>query len=282
MEEPLGDRLISEKLVTPEQVDKALGRQKLHGGRLGANLITLGFIDQSTLDAFLKKAPPPPTSMDDTGLEADQLAELVLKTVLFMANFTMAEVASRVRLPVSIVDRALEMLRQKKFCEVKGGTDFSRTSYTYSITDAGKEGAREAMDRCHYVGPAPVSLEDYQTMVDSQTIKTAFVDPQTIRDAFSHLVIHPRILNQLGPAVNSGKSIFLYGPPGNGKTTIAETIADLFTDGIYIPHAVEVDRQIIRVFDPIHHRKLDGEEASAQASPPRLLMMSGGSFAGVP
>ncbi len=265
MAEELGSRLIREKLVTEEHIEKALARQKLHGGRLGANLIALGFIEKQALYAFFKKTPPPPKSIRDTGLELDLIVDLVLKTISFMSTFTLQEVAERIRLPVSIIDRALEVLRREKLCEVKGGTDYARTSYRFSITAFGRDRAQKPMAQSDYIGPAPVSLHDYQTMVESQSIKTAFVNQEDIQKAFSPLVVNPRILSQLGPAVNSGKSIFLYGPSGNGKTIISETIANLFNDYIYIPYAIEVDRQIIRIFDPSAHHKVT-EEPSASTS----------------
>lgn len=258
MEETIGNRLIREKLVTEEQIQKALARQKLHGGRLGTNLMALGFISRQILDAFFKKSPPSPQSVKETGLDLELITELVLKINFFMGTFTLSEVARRIRLPIPIVDKAVEVLREEKFLEVKGGTDYARTSYKFSITTAGRERARDCMDRSRYAGPAPVSLDDYKTMVDTQSVKTAVIDQETIRKAFSHMVINPLVLNQLGPAINSGKSIFLYGPAGNGKTLIAETIADLFEETIFIPYAVEVDRQIIRVFDPINHIEISG------------------------
>ena len=258
MEETLGNRLVREKLVTEEQVGKALERQKLQGGRLGVNLMTLGFITQQTLEAFFKKSPPAPMSVKETGLDLDLITELVLKTISFMGTFTMGEVAQRIKLPIPVVDKALEALRQEKFLEVKGGTDYARTTYKFSMTTGGRERAQETMAQSQYVGPAPVSLDDYKIMVDSQSVKTAFVNQEAIQKAFSHLVVNPLVLKQLGPAINSGKSIFLYGPSGNGKTTIAETIANLFEDAIYIPYAVEVDRQIIRIFDPINHTEISG------------------------
>jgi predicted ATPase with chaperone activity len=269
MEETLGNRLIQEKLVTELQVQKALERQKLEGGRLGANLIALGYITQEALEAFFKKSPPAPMSLKETGLDLDLITELVLKTIALMGTFTMGEVAQRVKLSIPIVDKALEALRQEKLVEVKGGTDYARTTYKFSITTLGRERSQEYMAQSQYVGPAPVSLEDYKSRVDSQSIKTAFVNQEAIKKAFSHLVVNPLVLKQLGPAINSGKSIFLYGPSGNGKTTIAETVANLFEDAIYIPYAVEVDRQIIRVFDPINHAEVSdaGAGQAAPASP---------------
>jgi predicted ATPase with chaperone activity len=277
MEETIGNRLIREKLVTEEQVQMALAHQKLHGGRLGTNLMALGFISQQVLAAFFKKSPPPPQSVKDAGIDLELITELALKTISFMGTFSIGDVAQRIRLPIPIVDKAIENLRQEKLLEVKGGTDYARTSYKFSITTGGRERAQDYMAQCRYVGPAPVSLDDYKTMVDSQSVKTAFVNQETIRKAFSHLVVNPLILNQLGPAINSGKSIFLYGPSGNGKTTIAETIANLFEDTIYIPYAVEVDHQIIRVFDPINHAEIpSGEsgEAAPETSPydPRWIL----------
>jgi predicted ATPase with chaperone activity len=266
VEETLGHRLVQEKLATKEQVQQALERQTLHGGRLGANLMALGFITQEALEAFFKKSPLSPQSIQETGLNPNLIMELVLKMISFMGTFTLSEVAQQIKLPIPIVDKAIEVLRQEKFVEVKGGSDYARTTHKFSITTPGRERAQEYMAQCQYIGPAPVSLDAYKATVDSQSIKTVFVNQETIRNAFSHLVINSRRLNQLGPAINSGKSIFLYGPSGNGKTIIAETIARLFDDTIYIPYAVEVDHQIIRVYDPINHteRTAPGSEHADQ------------------
>jgi predicted ATPase with chaperone activity len=253
LEDSIGYRLVEKKIASREQVQKALERQSLHGGRLGTNLTALGFITQDALEAFFKQRPSPPQSIQETGLNLNLITELVLKMISFMGTFTLSEVAQQIKLPIPIVDKAIEELRQDKFVDVKGGSDYARTTHKFSITTPGRIRSQEHMAQCQYIGPAPVSLDAYRAMVASQTIKTAFVDQGALKKAFSHLALNPRRLHQLGPAINSGKSIFLYGPSGNGKTTIAETITRLFEDSIYIPYAVEVDHQIIRVFDPINH-----------------------------
>jgi predicted ATPase with chaperone activity len=256
VEETLGHRLVQEKLATKEQVQKALERQTLHGGRLGTNLTALGFITEDALESFFKKPPPSPQSVKETGLDINLITELVLKMISFMGTFTLNDVAKRIKLPIPVVDHAVEVLRQEKLVEVKGGSDYARTTHKFSITTPGRERSQEYMAQCQYIGPAPVSLDAYKATVDSQSIKTAFINQEAIKKAFSRLVVNPRRLNRLGPAINSGKSIFLYGPSGNGKTIIAETIARLFEDTIYIPYAVEVDHQIIRIFDPINHTEI--------------------------
>ena len=110
----------------------------------------------------------------------------------------------------------------------------------------GRKRAKEALELCNYIGVAPVTLADYTTQMEYQSVKSVLVNEGAIKKAFSHLVISGNLIDQLGPAVNSGKSIFLYGPPGNGKTAIAEAIGSLLPGDVYIPHAVIVDRQLIR------------------------------------
>lgn len=259
MTETLGEKLIEKGLVTSAQVEKALVRQKLHGGRLGHNLASLGFISHSTLNSFLRQKPPAPATVDDTGLHPDFIAELALKVIFYLGNFNIFDVSDKLMLPINIVDAALQTLRQEKFCEVKGGTGYESTTYLYTITGAGRQRAMELLEKNHYVGPAPVTLEDYTRMCEFQTIKNMYVSEEEIKKAFSPYVISEQLFNQIGPAVNSGKSIFLYGPAGNGKTTIAEAVGSLMGEDIYIPHAVSVEREIIRVYDPINHKPAQEE-----------------------
>ncbi len=257
----LGHRLLREGLITEQELSAALERQRHQGGRLGHNLVALGIIKQDELEKFFKRHPPAPKSVEETGLELTFIADLILKHLLFMGEFRLADVVERVKLSLAIIDRAMEVLRRDKLVEVKGGTGYATMTYTFKLTDQGKNRATELMELCRYVGPAPVTLNDYRSMVEVQTVKSALVSEESTKRAFSHLILNESVLKRLGPAMSSGKAIFLYGPPGNGKTAIAETVGRLLPDTAYIPYAITVGGQIISIFDPVNHVLADAGSA---------------------
>jgi MoxR-like ATPase len=258
----LGERLVEEKLITQRQLEAALQRQRMRGGRLGRNLCALGFLDEKKLQETFRKPPGCPQTVEDTGLDLAFIADLVLKHTLFLGEFTLAELVDRVKLPAGIIDLAIEELRREHFVKVKGAALYTKSSYLFSITEPGIRRANSLLDVSRYVGPAPVTLEEYQDMVDLQTVRSLLVREEQVQKMFAHLVVSERLLNRLGPALSSGKEIFLYGPPGNGKTSIAEAIGELLPGGIYMPYALLVRGEIINVYDPVNHRVLndDAEE----------------------
>ncbi len=255
----LGWNLMAEQLITETQLEEALARQKSQGGRLGENLIDLGFITLEEFKTFLKKHPHAPRTVQDTGLEVPFIAELALKHILSMGEFKLADLSASLKLTVPVVDTAVEYLRRDKFVEVKGAPQYSRSTYRFIISGPGEKRARELLEMCCYAGPAPVSLDAYRKMVISQTVKNIDIDQEALRRAFSHLVVSEKRLKLLGPAIASGKSIFLYGPPGNGKTSMAEAIGKALDDAVYIPYAIYVGGEIISVFDPINHIPVKAE-----------------------
>jgi predicted ATPase with chaperone activity len=260
METVLGKRMIDEGLITAEQLEKALDRQKRKGGRLGECLIDLCLIEEKKLATFFKKIPREPKNLEETGLDPGFVLDLTLKHIYFTGNFMLKDLVEAVKLPTIIIDQTVQSLRREKLCEVKGGTDYPATTYQFSVTDLGRKRAQESLDMCNYIGPAPVTLADYTNQMVYQSVKNVFVNEEAIKKAFSHLVISENLIKQLGPAVNSGKSIFLYGPSGNGKTSMAEAIGSLLlSDDVCVPHAVIVDRQVIKVFDPLVHRPIAEE-----------------------
>ena len=207
------------------------------------------------------------TSIEDTGLSLGFLADLVLKVMYFAGSISGYDIAREVRLPFAgIVEEALEFLRREQFCEVKGARGLGQSSYQYTISDKGCEKAREVQERSMYVGPAPVPLQVYAQSVRQQPLKRVSVKPTTVRQKLSHLVLSERSINQIGPAVNSSRSIFLFGPPGNGKTVIAESIGRMMmADDMYIPYAFQVDGHVVKVFDEVNHQLVEEdpvEEAS--------------------
>lgn len=249
----IGNRLLREGIITEKQLGQALERQKRHGGKLGHNLVALNLLDEDTLNRFFTSHPPAPKTAEETGLSMSFLSDLVMKHLLMLGEFKLADVAESVGLPVSVVDSVIEGLRKDKYVEVKGGTGFATVTYTFKLTDTGIRRGNELMELCRYAGPAPVTLEMYNNMVELQTIKSIVVSDESVKKAFSHLVINEKLMKRLGPAISSGKALFFYGPPGNGKTAIAETIGKIMPDTIYIPYAITVGGQIISLFDPVNH-----------------------------
>lgn len=253
MLDPLGEKLLRSGIITEIDLEKALERQKIQGGRLGENLIALGHLDKDTLLNFFKRNPPSPMTVAETGLEVTLIEDLLLKHILSMGDFKINDLAERSKLSLAVVETVMETLRREKFVEVKGGTGYAAVTYTFKISETGKNRASELLDLCRYTGPAPVSLDDYRLMVQTQTVKSAVVSEESVKKAFSHLVLNETVLKRLGPAISSGKAMFIYGPPGNGKTAIAETISRLIPDTIYIPYALTVGGEIITIFDPVNH-----------------------------
>ena len=263
MAELLGQRFLKQELITEDQLAKALERQRRHGGRLGENLVALGYAAPGEVEDFFKRTPPPVKSIADSGLSLSFLRDLILKHALHMVEFSIPDLSSRIKLPPTIIDAAVEDLRKEQMAEAKSAGSLSKLTYRFALTDRGRQEAGLLMEQCRYAGPAPVSFKDYRTMVLAQTIKSIIVREETVRDAFSHLVIGEDLLNRVGPAVSSGKSIFLYGPPGNGKTTIAETIGNILPGEIFVPYAVLIDSEIITLYDPMTHRST-GEKGTDQ------------------
>jgi predicted ATPase with chaperone activity len=155
-----------------------------------------------------------------------------------------------------ILQPVLDFLKNEHFVEVKGGSGVAASTYVYVIAQKGVDRAKEAMERNGYIGAAPVPLAAYVARTRSQSIGEVQITFESLRKVLSHLVLPEKTLRQLGPAINSGKSIFLFGPPGTGKSSIAESLASLLQGSIVLPYAVLVGQQIIRVYDPSRHRPL--------------------------
>ena len=253
MEQRLGDRLLKDKVLTEKQLEMALERQRLRGGRIGDNLVALGLLSEQELSTFFKRTPKAPRTVEETGLSLSFICDLVMKHVLLMGEFTLPEVAEKTKLPISVLDKAVDVLRREHMLETRGAQQFTKVAYKLAVTEAGKHRATDLLDVCRYVGPAPVSFEDYRSMVGTQTVKSIVVSEQSVNEAFAHLIVSEQLLKRIGPAVSSGKAIFLYGPPGNGKTSIAETIGEVLPGNIYMPHAVTVANEIVTVYDPVNN-----------------------------
>ncbi len=202
--------------------------------------------------------PLAPTTLEESGLKADLLIQLALKTLHFTGELTGIELARRLGLNFSVIEPVIEMLVAQHHCEIGGGSMIGRSSYRYRITDSGRTRAALFLESSHYVGYAPVPLEQYRRYLYAfRDARPPKATREQVRRAFSHLVIGERVLDQLGPAINAGHSMFVYGPPGNGKTVISQAIRKLLEGEIAIPHAIEVEGNIIRLFDPVNHEPIE-------------------------
>ncbi|HEX6211073.1 MAG TPA: ATP-binding protein [Methylomirabilota bacterium] len=206
--------------------------------------------------------PPAPSSLEEAGLPQDLIVQLALKTLHFAGELSGADLAARLGLKFSVIEPALTLIKLQHQVEVSGGSLIGGPSYRYRITDAGRTRAQLFLESSHYVGAAPVPLAQYKRyMAEYKAHAPRVATRERVRQAFSHLVISDRVMDQLGPAINAGHSMFVYGPPGNGKTVISQAIQKLLDGDIHIPHALEVEGAIVRLFDPVTHEALPSEHS---------------------
>jgi predicted ATPase with chaperone activity len=206
--------------------------------------------------------PPIPETLEATGLSAGFVSDLLLRTLHVRGPSTGVELAASLRLPFVVLDDLLLDLQQRRFVEVRGSGTRARANYVFDTTHAGTERALESMAATQYTGPAPITLEQYGRWVMQQSVHNVHLSRQVIHAGFSDLVLAPEFLDRLGPAINSARSLFLYGEAGNGKTVIAEKIARLLGGAIYVPHAVLVEGQVVMVYDPFHHHAPEDAQIS--------------------
>ena len=200
-----------------------------------------------------------PATLEEAGLSLDLVTQLALKTLFFAGELTGAELAKRLGVSFGVVEPALEFLKAQRRCEIVGGAIAGGPSYRYRITTDGRSVAALFLQQSQYVGVAPVPLGQYQKyMASLRRAATSAVTRDDVHQGFSHLVVGEAVLDEIGPALNSGQSIFIYGPPGNGKTVIGQALRGLLTGDVEIPHALEVEGNIIRVFDPVNHEERPG------------------------
>jgi DNA polymerase III delta prime subunit len=199
-------------------------------------------------------APPEPRSVEETGLRMGLLGDISIKWLYYMGTGTGVGIASELKLPwPGVMEAVIDFLVQEKLIDLRGGKGFGRASTEFTLTEKGREYARDALERSTYVGPAPVPIGQYNQLIHTQTAENPVISRQELLAAISHLVVDPTLIDKLGPAVNSGRSLFLYGPPGNGKTTLAECVSTMLGGEAYVPHCLEIDNHVVKVFDSLVH-----------------------------
>jgi hypothetical protein len=204
--------------------------------------------------------PSPPLGLIDAGLSESLVDSLICKVLSVSGRATGRALAGSLCLPFGILEPRLQALRSRTL--VTHACAAALNDYTYVLTDKGNQHAQNCMESCAYVGPAPVPLAEYVTSVEAQSVRAESPQREQLERSFAGISVDPRIFDKLGPAVNSGAGLFLYGEPGNGKTTLAERIAQCFGQVIWLPYALIVDGQIIKLFDPACHRVIDQNESS--------------------
>jgi predicted ATPase with chaperone activity len=213
------------------------------------------------MDSFPSSAlPAKPRSVEETGLSLAFLTDLTLKTIHIHNQLMGHEIADALKLPFTdVVEKVLGILRREYLIQIGGSAGSGPAYYRYLIAESGRKRARELMQENQYTGPAPVSLKAYVQMVNSQSLLGQPIPQDSLKSALSHLVLSDALINTLGPALNSGGSIFLYGHVGNGKTSIGLALPKSLKGTVWIPYSVSVDGQIIQVFDAVHHWQVPEE-----------------------
>jgi hypothetical protein len=266
----LGELLIGWGLATPAQIDEALQYQNTNGGRLGENLVALGILTEAQLASVINSAPVPPSTVGETGIVSRNLLNLLLKLMYIESLSTPTELSRRMKLSHRIVEALLADATQLRFVMAAGSAGESGLAVRYALGEQGKAAARDALDQNLYLGPAPVSLAVYQEQIQLQRIGNEMLREDSLRQGFAGLVVPDHYFEKLLPAINAGRTILLFGPPGNGKTTLSSRIATVFRDVVYIPYAIDVGGQIIKVFDESLHKPIAPESETrpaAHASP---------------
>ena len=209
---------------------------------------------------FSRLAPLPAT-LEDSGLSITFVADLVAKHLLQGGVLNLSQLSNRIALPGKLLEEIVHFLRTEAKVEVLGSKGGS-SELRYNLTDRGRFAALEAMQRSGYVGPAPVPLQQYARVVRQQSVHDCRITNEQMHDAFADVVLDEELIDQLGPSMNSGRAIFIYGNAGTGKTFIAQRLARLFKDDVLIPHAIAINDAVVTLFDPVLHKPIHVEQSN--------------------
>ncbi|MGI4830335.1 MAG: hypothetical protein ACRYFU_19355 [Janthinobacterium lividum] len=260
----LGNLLIRAGLVTADQVSAALESQSSKGGRLGDHLVASGALTRDALDAFLHRTPPEPESAQATGVHENDLLALMMKQIHTGRLDSGRQFSEAMKLPYHVIVELIRAATDRKLLYSRGARPDDKSDTNYGFTDEGSRWVADALQRSQYIGPTPVTLEQYTDQVNLQKLTNEGISFEQVRDHLKDLGLEDELIEQCGPALNTGRAILLYGPPGNGKTTFALKLATVFKDLIYVPYAILVEGQVIRIFDPNIHIPANGSEVSEE------------------
>lgn len=204
--------------------------------------------------------PPAPQCLTDTGLPGSLVEQLILKTLYFRGQLMCSDLCKAVGLAFSCIEELIASFKNQHLIQVKSSLGYGPISEVLLLTERGRSVSRDYLESNQYVGPAPVPMPQYQLAVEQQRMPGNWLSAERLRKAYSHLVVTEDMLDQIGPAVTSGKSLLLYGQPGNGKTQLAQAVANIKTSDIYVPYCLECQGNLIQLFDPIYHKLIDSDE----------------------
>jgi hypothetical protein len=211
-------------------------------------------------------APPPPKRLEDMKLPIVMMRDILIKTIFRKNVELVSELAAAVCLPVQVTQELMDMARTQRLVEATGTLNAQNgNEMGYQLTDAGKARALDALAQSEYFGPMPVPLDVYREQVKRQSVRNLQITREQLVGAMGHLVLPDSLLDHLGPAVSAGRSILMYGPPGNGKSSISNGIRDALGDKVYVPRAIEYASQVITVYDPIVHSLAEDEKQDPTA-----------------
>ncbi len=216
--------------------------------------------------------PATPKTLAALGIDVTLLREILLKTMLRRNLDNVISIAKSLRVLIPVAQELLEITRDYNMIETMGASRYEDPKHLrYKLTDAGRRAALDALAQSEYYGAVPVPLEDYKKQVEAQSIRDVAVPREDLEASMGHLIINDRMFKQLGPAVNSPRSVLFYGPPGNGKSSIADGIRNAYTDNIYVPEFIEYAGNVISLYDPLIHQQVEED-----AQDPTALRIGGG------
>jgi predicted ATPase with chaperone activity len=229
-------------LVEDPQTDQLAGKEPE---------LPVNATDQTRSERF---SPPVPQSLSDTGLPNSIIEQLILKILYFKGDVMGSDLCRAIGLSFSLIEDMIDAFKFKQLVQVKSSLGYGPISALLSLTEQGRFVARDYLDNNQYVGPAPVSVSQYREAVLTQRMPAVWLTRERLANAYSHMVTTDGMLDQIGPAVTSGKSLLIYGQPGNGKTQVAEALSKIQSSYIYVPYALECQGNIIQLFDPMYHK----------------------------
>jgi predicted ATPase with chaperone activity len=206
--------------------------------------------------------PAPPNSLEEAGISEGLVEQLVLKNLYFRGEVSGRDLSKVIGLRFSVIEPVLEFLKRARLVEVKRSSSIGSISSLFQLSEAGRARAKEYLENNQFLGPAPVPLNQYVEAVRRQKIKAGWLTKEVLCKAFTEAVVTDDFYSKLGPAVNSFKSLLIYGKPGNGKSYLSEQLARLDSDPVFIPYVIQAEGQFVKVFDSLYHEKLEADDES--------------------